>query len=153
MSCAEIVLDTNAIKEIILKDENKWVFDYIKQKCHNLIIPPLDSEYRGRLRIDLRAFPSLLTKFRAELGSKFIPNETPEFPRNIDHTFRGRGRRNQDKIVAGVAIKRARITSRTAIIVSDDPDFHDYEVINYLRRYGVKVYYISEFFDWLKEDC
>ena len=142
----EIVLDTHAIREILLDTSNEQlnkILDMIKKKCHTLVIPRLRSEHR--VHLDLAQFLQLVNKFRTILRGKFIPDAEPEKrpPRELIESLREKGADKGDIIIASVAYRRARKTKRKALIVSDDKCFH--QGTPFLRAYGIEVMYVTEF--------
>ena len=135
MGGADVILDTHIIKKIIKEEElREKIFTKIKERCHNLIIAPLESEYRTRIEPGL----NFKTAFKTELRGKFIQERPPV--RRIKC-----GLKKGDKKLAGTAIKRAE-KSGNAIIITEDPDFwRNRECFKFLKKHGVDVMSINEF--------
>ena len=134
----DIVLDTHAIKEIILKEENKWILEVIKKICHTLIIPDLRPEYKVHIGQFLMLLSSLLTILRG----KIVPDVKPsKLPKDVERSLKRSGADKGDLIVAGVAYRRSR--GSRVLIVSDDACFHN--AYPSLRKYGIEVAYVKEF--------
>ena len=148
----EVILDTHAIREILLnssKEQLNKILKAIKERCHTLVIPRLEKEHR--IRLDFSQFLQLTMKFRTKLHGKFIPSTEPEsdsyFPSELIKVLRKCRADDNDIIIARVAYRRARTTKRKALIVSDDESFHECEP--FLRRYNIEVKYVEEFLKFI----
>jgi len=133
----DVIPDTHILGKLTRDEELKRKFiDKIVRECYNLVIAPLESEYK--VRIGEEELRNLALSFRTELRGKFV-QERPPVP-SVQCFKRG------DRKLAGTAINRARRSGSTAIIVTEDPDFwRNYECFRTLRRQGVQVSSIEEF--------
>ncbi len=141
----DIVPDTHIVKELMKnRDLLRGVFDAIENKCYNLVLPPLKSEFLPRVGT---TFSWVSETFKSMLREKFI-EEKGKLPKDdvIERELKKKG----DQKVAKTAIKRSKRTGK-AIIVSDDPDFiSNQKLRSHLKRKNISVKTFNEFLEFLK---
>jgi len=136
MSSTDVIPDTHILK-MLVRDERlrKEFLKKIEEKCFNLVLAPLESEYRARIGVKL-SYLKLLFKTADELKGKFVQEESI---RPIECRLK-RG----DKKLAGTAVRRAE-KSGNAIIITEDPDFRKHQCLHILNRHNVNVLTLEEF--------
>ena len=131
----DVIPDTHILKMLVENEGLKKEFvEKIREKCFNLVLAPLESEYRAR--IGEESLKWLVESFRSELRGKFVQER---FIRPIECRLK-RG----DKKVAGTAVRRAE-KSGNAIIITEDPDFRKHQCLHILNRHNVNVLTLEEF--------
>jgi len=120
---------------MLVRDEGlrKEFLKKIEEKCFNLVLAPLESEYRARIGVKSL---SLVESFKSELRGKFVQERSI---RPIECRLK-RG----DKKLAGTAVRRAK-KSGNAIIITEDPDFRKHQCLHILNRHNVNVLTLEEF--------
>ncbi len=131
----DVIPDTHILK-MLVEDEGlkKEFLKKIEEKRFNLVLAPLESEYRARIGVE--SLKWLVESFRSELRGKFVQER---FIRPIECRLK-RG----DKKVAGTAVRRAE-KSGNAIIITEDPDFRKHQCLHILNRHNVNVLTLEEF--------
>jgi len=134
MSSTDVIPDTHILK-MLVRDEGlrKEFLKKIEEKCFNLVLAPLESEYRARIGVKSL---SLVESFKSELRGKFVQERSI---RPIECRLK-RG----DKKLAGTAVRRAK-KSGNAIIITEDPDFRKHQCLHILNRHNVNVLTLEEF--------
>ena len=134
MSSTDVIPDTHILK-MLVGDEGlrKEFLKKIEEKCFNLVLAPLESEYRARIGVESL---SLVESFKSELRGKFVQERSI---RPIECRLK-RG----DKKLAGTAVRRAK-KSGNAIIITEDPDFRKHQCLHILNRHNVNVLTLEEF--------
>lgn len=131
----DVIPDTHILKMLVENEGLKKEFvEKIREKCFNLVLAPLESEYRARIGVESSKW--LVESFRSELRRKFVQER---FIRPIECRLK-RG----DKKVAGTAVRRAE-KSGNAIIITEDPDFRKHQCLHILNRHNVNVLTLEEF--------
>ncbi len=130
----DVIPDTHILK-MLIEDEGlrKEFLKKIEEKCFNLVLAPLESEYRARIG---EKFFYLKLSFKSELRGKLIQERSI---RPIECRLK-RG----DKKLAGTAVRRAE-KSGNAIIITEDPDFRKHQCLHILNRHNVNVLTLEEF--------
>lgn len=121
MNPRDLIFDTHAIRLLINSNFREDIVKYVRDKCHNLIFPRLESEYR----VHVSSFPNMVGSLREELRGKFIPDETPTtIPQPLEKILKKYGANENDLKIVGVALKRRRGEQRIPVIVSNDQCFN-----------------------------
>ena len=138
MSSTDVIPDTHILK-MLVRDEGlrKEFLKKIEEKCFNLVLAPLESEYRARIGVKL-SYLKLLFKTADELKGKFVQEES------ISSFNKKCKLKKGDKKLAGTAVRRAE-KSGNAIIITEDPDFRKHQCLHILNRHNVNVLTLEEF--------
>ena len=131
----DVIPDTHILKMLVENEGLKKEFvEKIREKCFNLVLAPLESEYK--VMIGEKSFLDLRLSFKSELRGKLIQERSI---RPIECRLK-RG----DKKLAGTAVRRAE-KSGNAIIITEDPDFRKHQCLHILNRHNVNVLTLEEF--------
>jgi len=151
-SGTEIILDTNAIKEIVDKHNRlggefmgKFT-NWIKEKCHVLVIPkPLKKEISGVLKSSTPLLLNLTVTFQSKLRGKYSEEDAREerIDEELERRLKKGGADKEDVLVVKTAIKRSKNVGRNIIIITNDKAIHN--VGGLLRDYNVRVVATQEF--------
>jgi len=144
---SDLVFDTHAIGCLENPNLRKEIVEYIERECHNLIFPSLKSEFR----VHISSFPNVVASLKGRLRGKFIPDETPteRVPEELIEILRKNHANENDLRIAEVAFKRVRKVQRRAVIVSNDPCFH--QSLSELRKYDIDCIRVDNFLDYVHE--
>lgn len=148
---ADIIVDTMVVTKMYYSTNVfEIIMNKIKEKCYSLVLPPIKSEIKGRLKLNSSEFPYVILPFMNILGNKFINKEKCD--KKIKKMFQKAGLKEKDALVACVAVKRARKTGK-AILVSDDPDFiEQHDAFMLLRKECVELKGFEDFYTFIV-DC
>jgi len=135
----DIVLDTNAIRQMYERNMAKFILSKIREKCDNLIFPEgLRSEISARVKVQF----NILVMELMTLGDKFISKKCHD--RRLKEELGRKGLKEKDKEIACVAVERAKRVG-DVLLVTEDPDFQEYHVYKNLSKYKVKVLGFNDF--------
>jgi len=141
----DIILDTNAIKQMYKRNVAEHILSKIRENCDNLIFPEgIRSEVSARVKVP--QFNILIMEFMTSLRNKFISKRCHD--RHLKEEFRKKGLKKKDREIACVAVERAKKVGNV-LLITDDPDFREYHVHENLSEHKVKVMGFNDFLNIL----